>query len=157
MRFINTRWLRAALIVLAIAGTCDLRLDAQVGKSRGVVDANTAPEKNIAGMPHMTPSIAKALVGNRPFMSITELNTFLMGQGLTQEQAMAFYKKAFVHVNLNTGTREEILLVPGAGPKMAREFAEYRPWKTKEQFDREISKYVGAKETARLWRFLAIN
>lgn len=156
MRFINTRWLRAALIVLAIAGTCDLRLDAQVGKSRGVVDANTAPEKNIAGMPHMTPSIAKALVGNRPFMSITELNTFLMGQGLTQEQAMAFYKKAFVHVNLNTGTREETLLIPGAGTKMAHEFAEYRPWKTWAQFDKEIGKYVGADAAAELAQYVFI-
>ena len=56
-------------------------------------------------------------------MSIVELNTFLLGQKLTQEQATEFYGKAFVHVNLNTGTREEILLIPGAGKRMAREFA----------------------------------
>jgi hypothetical protein len=30
---------------------------------------------------------------------------------------MEFYTKAFVHVNLNTGTAAEILLVPGAGNK----------------------------------------
>ena len=96
-------------------------------------------------MPHMTPAIAKALVGDRPFKSITELNTFLLGQGLTPGQAMEFYRKAFVHINLNTATREEILLVPGAGTRMAREFAEYRPWKTWAQFDKEIGKYVGAE------------
>ena len=80
------------------------------------------------------------------FNSIVDLNTFLLGAGLTQAQATEFYGKAFVHVNLNTGTREEILLIPGAGNAMAREFAEYRPWKTWAQFDKEISKYVGQPE-----------
>jgi len=104
----------------------------------------------------MQPAIAKALVGVRPFKSVTELNTFLVGQGLTQEQAMDFYKKAFVHVNLNTATRDEILLIPGAGQRMVREFAEYRPWKTFAQFDKEIGKYVGADATAKLAQYVFI-
>ena len=40
---------------------------------------------------------------------------------------MEFYTKAFIHVNLNTATREEILLIPGAGRRMTIEFPEYRP------------------------------
>ena len=154
MRY-GERWVRAALVAVAIAAPA-LTLDAQVGKSQGVVDANTASEKDLAGMPHMQPAIAKALVGVRPFKSITELNTFLVGQGLTQEQAMDFYKKAFVHVNLNTATRDEILLIPGAGQRMVREFAEYRPWKTFAQFDKEIGKYVGADATAKLAQYVFI-
>jgi DNA uptake protein ComE-like DNA-binding protein len=132
---------------------------AQVGKSQGVVDANTAPEADLAKMPHMTPAIAKALVGVRPFKSITELNTFLIGQGLKQEEAMDFYQKAFIHINLNTATRDEILLVPGAGQRMTREFAEYRPWKSWAQFDKEIGKYVGADATAKLaqYCFIPVN
>ena len=132
---------------------------AQVGKSLGVVDANTASEADLAKMPRMTPAIAKALVGVRPFKSITELNTFLIGQGLTQEQAMEFYQKAFVHINLNTATPEEILLVPGAGKRMVREFAEYRPWKSWAQFDKEIGKYVGADGAAKLaqYCFIPVN
>jgi DNA uptake protein ComE-like DNA-binding protein len=132
---------------------------AQVGKSLGVVDANTATEAELAAAPHMTPAIVQALMAARPFASIVDLNTFLLGQKLSQEQAMAFYGKAFVHINLNTATREEILLVPGAGNRMAREFAEYRPWKTWGQFDKEIGKYVGAQETARLaqYCFIPVN
>jgi DNA uptake protein ComE-like DNA-binding protein len=132
---------------------------AQVGKSLGVVDANTAPETDLAGMPGMSPAIAKALVAARPFDSIVALNTFLLGQKLTQEQANAFYTKAFVHINLNTATDDEILLVPGAGRRMVREFKEYRPWKTWAQFDKEIGKYVGAQETARLaqYAFIPVN
>ena len=144
------------LAVAAFVAMC-ATVGAQVGKSQGVVDANTAPESALATMPSMTPAIAKALVAARPFGSITELNTFLTGQGLTPEQAMAFYGKAFVHINLNTATSEEILLVPGAGRRMAREFDEYRPWKTYAQFDKEIGKYVGAKETERLWRYVVIE
>jgi DNA uptake protein ComE-like DNA-binding protein len=149
------RWRRAALVAAAMAIPV-LTLDAQVGKPQGVVDANTAAENDLAGMPNMSPAIAKALVGVRPFKSITELNTFLVGQGLNQEQAMDFYKKAFVHVNLNTGTRDEILLIPGAGQRMVREFAEYRPWKTWAQFDKEIGKYVGADATAKLAQYVFI-
>jgi DNA uptake protein ComE-like DNA-binding protein len=152
------RWALAAAITLAAAIPAAM-LHAQVGKSQGVVDANTASEQELAKMPHMTPAIAKALVGVRPFKSITELNTFLIGQGLTQEQAMAFYQKAFVHINLNTATGDEILLVPGAGKRMVHEFAEYRPWKSWAQFDKEIGKYVGADGAAKLaqYCFIPVN
>jgi len=102
---------------------------AQVGKSLGVVDANNAGEADLAAMPGMTAAIARALVATRPFDNIVALNAFLLGQSLTQEQANDFYRSAFLHIDLNTATVAEILLVPGAGKRMAREFAEYRPWK----------------------------
>jgi DNA uptake protein ComE-like DNA-binding protein len=155
---VASRWALAALVAAAVAAPVGT-LQAQVGKSQGVVDANTASEQDLAKMPHMTPAIAKALVGVRPFKSITELNTFLIGQGLKQEEAMDFYQKAFIHINLNTATRDEILLVPGAGQRMVREFAEYRPWKSWAQFDKEIGKYVGADATAKLaqYCFIPVN
>jgi DNA uptake protein ComE-like DNA-binding protein len=149
-----TRWAVAVVMILAIAAPAGV--GAQVGKSQGVVDANTVQEKDLAGLPHMTPAIAKALVAARPFKSIIELNTFLLAQGLKPEDAMDFYKKAFVHINLNTATKEEILLVPGAGARMTREFAEYRPWKTWAQFDKEIGKYVGPEATAQLAQYCFI-
>jgi DNA uptake protein ComE-like DNA-binding protein len=146
----------AVLGALLVAPPAASRVDAQVGKSLGVVDANTAPEKDLLTMPHMTPAIVKGLIEKRPFASITDLNAYLLSQKLTQEQAMAFYEKAFVHINLNTATPEEILLVPGAGKRMVREFAEYRPWKSWAQFDKEIGKYVGAEKTAQLAQYCFI-
>jgi DNA uptake protein ComE-like DNA-binding protein len=145
----------AFLAFLAVAHPAE----AQVGPSLGVVDANTVAEADLAALPGMTPAIARALVAARPFESIVALNGFLLGQKLTQDQAAAIYAKAFIHVNLNTATREEILLIPGAGARMAREFAEYRPWKSWAQFDKEIAKYVGAQEAARLaqYGFIPIN
>ena len=63
----------------------------------------------------------------------------------------------FIPLNLNTATDEQFLTIPNMAQRMLIEFKEYRPWKTKEQFDREIGKYVGPKETARLWRFMVIE
>jgi DNA uptake protein ComE-like DNA-binding protein len=131
------------LAILTVAG-----LDAQVAKSLGVKDANTIGETELVAIPNVTPAIAKAIVAKRPYVSITELNALLLAQGLTAEQAMAVYQKAFVHINLNTATADEILLVPGAGRRMVREFPEYRPWRTWAQFDKEIGKYVGGAENA---------
>ena len=130
---------------------------AQVGQ--GILDLNAVPEATLATLPGMNAGIAKAFVAARPFPTIVEANAFLLGQKLTQEQLTPLYEKAFVHVNLNTATRDEIMLIPGAGARMAREFAEYRPWKTWAQFDKEISKYVGAGETARLaqYCFIPVN
>jgi DNA uptake protein ComE-like DNA-binding protein len=139
------------IVVLAGLGAV---LQAQVGK--GLLEPNVASEQQLAGLPNMTPAIAKALVEKRPFMSITDLNAFLLSQKLTREQAAEFYRKAFVHINLNTATRDEILLIPGIAQKMAHEFDEYRPWKTWAQFDKEIGKYVGKEETDRLKQYVFI-
>ena len=133
--------------------------NAQVGKSLGVVDVNTAAEKDLLAMPQMTPPVVKALLNARPFASVVDLNKFLLSQKLTQDQANAFYGKAFVHVNLNTATAEEIMLIPGAGKRMAHEFEEYRPWRNWAQFQKEIGKYVNQQEVARLaqYAFIPVN
>ena len=155
-RLTRTAAVFAVTLTLAF-GAAQVR--AQVGKSQGVADANTIAEKDLATMPHMTPALARTLTAQRPFNSILDLHKLLLSQGLTAEQATAFYGKAFVHINLNTATAEEILLVPGAGRRMAHEFEEYRPWKTYAQFDKEIGKYVGPDATARLaqYTFIPMN
>ena len=127
---------------------------AQVGK--GLIDLNSAPEKELAALPNVTPAVVKAILEKRPFATIVDANTYLMSQSLTADQLTEIYRKAFVHVNLNTATGEEILLIPGAGKRMVREFAEYRPWKTWAQFDKEIGKYVGDAETNRLKQYVFI-
>jgi hypothetical protein len=47
----------AIVAALLVAAPAVSPVDAQVGKSLGVVDANTAPEKDLLAMPHMTPAI----------------------------------------------------------------------------------------------------
>ena len=148
--------LTAVFSACALALLVTINLHGQVGKSLGVVDANTAPEADLLKMPHMTAAVVKGLIAGRNYNSIVDLNKHLLGAGLTQAQAMEFYAHAFIHVNLNTGTREEILLIPNAGNRMVREFAEYRPWKTFAQFDKEIGKYVGQEATDKLKQYVFI-
>lgn len=147
------------LLVAALIAFVPALASAQVGPSQGVVDANTVSEEALRALPHMTPTLASAVVAARPFGSITELHALLTSKGLTAEQATAFYRTSFVHINLNIATAEEIRLIPGAGNRMAHEFEEYRPWRTWGQFDREIGKYVGPEETARLaqYGFIPVN
>jgi DNA uptake protein ComE-like DNA-binding protein len=152
----NTRFSWFALAAVAACLVVAPPLRAQVGKSLGVTDVNVAAEKDLAAIPGLTPAIVKGILDKRPFASLTELNAYLLSQGLTQEQAMAVYQKAIVLVNLNTGTREEIVLIPGAGNRMAREFDEYRPWRNWTQFDREIGKYVGQEATDKLKQYVFI-
>jgi DNA uptake protein ComE-like DNA-binding protein len=128
---------------------------AQVGKSVTIVDANIASEKELAAMPHLNASLVKAIQDARPFPSITELDA-LLSKSLKREQISELYGRLFVHLNLNTATREQILLIPNAGPRMAHEFEEYRPYKALAQFHREIDKYVDDKELARLEQYVFV-
>jgi DNA uptake protein ComE-like DNA-binding protein len=123
---------------------------------RPLADPNTAPESDLSALPHMTPAIIRSMIAGRPYKTVLDLNKYLLDQKLTIDQAREFYRTAFVKINLNTGARAEFLLIPGVGPRMASELAEYRPWKTWAQFDKEIGKYVGPQEVERLKLYLFI-
>jgi DNA uptake protein ComE-like DNA-binding protein len=145
-----TTALAGVLLAVAPAST-----SAQVGKSVTIVDANAATEQQLAAIPQLTPALVKGILARRPFPSITELDA-LLGQTLSPEQRTAVYGRLFVHLNLNTATREQILLIPNAGPRMVREFQEYRPYKALAQFHREIGKYVDDTELARLEQYVFV-
>jgi DNA uptake protein ComE-like DNA-binding protein len=146
------RALFSAFIVAFLAS--GIAPSAQVAK--GLVDPNVASEKELLALPHISPAVAKALVDQRPFANVIELNKFLTSQSLTSAQLTELYGKAFIHVNLNTASGEEIMLIPGAGKRMAHEFEEYRPWKSWAQFDKEIGKYVNKTEVERLKQYTFI-
>lgn len=141
----------AATVILSIPAS------AQLGRQMGLVDPNVATEAQLLAVPGMTATIVKGLMEKRPFMNIVELNTWLLGQGLTAEQLTESYKKMFIHVNLNESPRDEIMLIPGAGRRFAREFDEYKPYNGGYlQFRREMGKYVKEDEVARLEQYTFI-
>ena len=152
-RAIGTIGLVLALLMLAHA---PVRAQPGPPVGPGLVDPNMAAESELTALPNMTPAIVKAMIERRPYATVIDLNAFLLAQKLTAEQARDFYRKAFVKINLNTGKREEFLLIPGVGSRMSNELMEYRPWKTWAQFDKEIGKYVGQQETDRLKQYVFI-
>jgi DNA uptake protein ComE-like DNA-binding protein len=137
------------LVILVAVG-----LQAQVGRRQNVLDASTASEKELLAIPHVTPALAKAIVERRPFASIKEFDAVL--QPVPAQQRTEVYRRLFVAINLNTASREEILLIPGVGDRMAHEFEEYRPYKALAQFRKEIGKYVDQKEVDRLEQYVFV-
>ena len=151
---ITFRAIGALLTVFVVTATFVSAGLAQSGKP--LADLNAATENELQALPHMTAAAVKGLVERRPFKSIVEVNKLLLDQKLTGDQVREFYRAAFVKINLNTGSREELLLIPGVGSRMATELAEYRPWKTWSQVDKEIGKYVGQQETDRIKQYVFI-
>jgi len=146
----------AAVLALALAVTAAAArvVHAQVGKSVTIVDANLVTEAALARLPHMNATLAKAVLAKRPFKTVKDLDNAL--SSLTKEQRTELYAKLFVPINLNTATDEEILLIPGIGNRMLREFKEYRPYTALAQFHREIGKYVDNTELARLEQYVFV-
>jgi DNA uptake protein ComE-like DNA-binding protein len=142
-------------LLLTLSATTPRPAASQVGKSLGVLDPNLAPEKDLLALPHLNATIVKGLLEQRPFLSMADLQAYL-SQTLSKEQLTELYGRLFLALNLNTASREEILLIPGVGNRMVREFLEYRPYKALAQFRREIGKYVDAQEEARLEQYVFV-
>jgi DNA uptake protein ComE-like DNA-binding protein len=145
--------IQTIIVPLAIAGFI-VSVQAQTGKPVTIVDANTVSAAELAKLPHMNDALAKAVLAKRPFKTIKDLDTAL--GTLTKEQRTELYGKLFVPINLNTATDEEILLIPGVGNRMLREFKEYRPYESLAKFHREIAKYVNDTELARLEQYVSV-
>ncbi len=122
----------------------------------GMLDPNAAPREQLLGVPGVTPALADALVAGRPFQDMTAVDKVLAGQNLTEQQRDSVYTRLWKPIDLNKAGKEEILLIPGVGPRMQHEFEEYRPYRNIEQFRREIGKYVNEQEVARLEQYVTI-
>jgi DNA uptake protein ComE-like DNA-binding protein len=60
-------------------------------------------------------------------------------------------------LNLNTATAAELLAtIPGFGTRMVHEFEEYRPYKSIQQFRREIGKYVNPEQVAEYEKYVFV-
>ena len=143
----------AAAAVVAVATSAA----AQAAPAATLLDPNTATAQQLAALPGLDAAKARAVIAGRPYATPTAFDAVLEKQGLTVEQRTAVYGKAFVRIDLNTATDADILLIPGAGRRMVREFKEYRPYKAIEQFRREIGKYVDDKEVARFEMYVMIK
>ena len=146
-RFVFTCALAAAISLPNVG-------QSQVGQSQ-LVNPDMASEKELLALPHMTAALAKGIREQRPFLNMADLNA-LLSKTLNKEQLAELYGKMFVQINLNTAAPSEILLIPGVGNRMLREFQEYRPYKTIAQFRKEIGKYVDQKEVARLEQYVFV-
>jgi DNA uptake protein ComE-like DNA-binding protein len=108
-------------------------------------------------IPGMTAAAADALVAGRPYADMRAVDRVLAAHVTAEPARDTVYTRLWKPIDLNTASKEEILLIPGVGPKMQHEFEEYRPYQNIERFRREIGKYVDAAEVARLERYVTIR
>ncbi len=127
----------------------------QVGNNTDVLNPNQAGEEALQEQPHLSDSLVVSILASRPFLSQTAFSAHI-GDSLTAEQRQELFVDLFIPINLNTASREEILMVPGVGDRMAYEFDEYRPYRALAQFRREIGKYVDDDELARLEQYVFV-
>ena len=127
---------------------------AQVGNNTALRNPNLATAAELEALPGLDASLAQAIVDARPIADTLALAAVL--GTLTDEQRGTLLGRLFLPLNLNSASRDEIMLIPGMSARMAHEFEEYRPYTSLEQFRREIGKYVDANEVARLERYVTI-
>lgn len=144
------------VLALLIAASAAVALQAQTPARPALLNANTATEAQMAALPHLNATLAKAVVAKRPFKTFVDLDAVLKPT-LMPAQLTEVYARLFVPVNINVATDAEVLLIPGAGRRMVREFTEYRPWLSVEQFRREIGKYVSKEEVARFEQYVVLK
>ena len=80
-----------------------------------------------------------AVAANRAATNAANANTAATNQAASAPAGQG----ATAKLNLNTASRDEFLAkVPNLGDRMVHEFEEYRPYKSIQQFRREMLKYV---------------
>ncbi|MEM6819098.1 MAG: helix-hairpin-helix domain-containing protein [Pseudomonadota bacterium] len=123
-----------------------------------LIDPNTATSEQLTVIPGITESLAQAVIDARPIATPTALNAIL-ADGLEPEVLRNVYKVMSIKVGLNTGDLEDYKLIPSSlSPrKLSHEFEEYRPYKSMDDFTREMAKYVDADEVAYLTRYVTIE
>ena len=142
------------IIIVVLGAACMTAAHAQVGNNTNVLNPNLATAAELAALPGMDASAAQAIIDARPLSSSLALVEAL---GTKSPEALAeIFGRVFLPLNLNTASREEIMLVPAMTARMAHEFEEYRPYTSLEQFRREIGKYVDAQEVARLEQYVFV-
>jgi len=148
--------LHSALSMLLFALTFVMPATAQTVPPDRLLNPNLATEQELLALPHLNATLVRSVLAKRPYKTMVELNAQL-SPALSKDQLTQLYGRLFLPLNLNSASREEILLIPGVGPRIAHEFEEYRPYKAMQQFRKEIGKYVDEKEVARLERYVTLQ
>lgn len=120
------------------------------------INLNSASDKEIMLVPGMSGKMAHEFDEYRPYDSLDQFRRE-MGKYVDEDEVARFEQYVFVPMDLNTASDEDFATIPAMSKKMIHEFEEYRPYKSMEQFRREIGKYVDDKELARLERYVEIR
>ena len=167
----NTRRLMLALTVMVALTACvETQTEDETAVTTGeaaapappatlaegqMLDPNSATPEQLRAIPQLDSARAGAIVAGRPYSDMIAVERVLTG--MSEADRDSVWTKLWMPIDLNTATDEQILLIPGLGDRMLREFKEYRPYTNIEQFRREMGKYVDSTEVARMERYVTIR
>lgn len=125
------------------------------------VDVNRGTDAELMLIPGVDARKLTALKSQRPWKTFEQFQTEI-AKTTSAAEATRLEQYLFIPIELNTWTDPimDSFASIGVGTRQwKREFAEYRPWTSMEQFEREISKYLRARpaELKRLARYVIIN
>ncbi len=125
------------------------------------VDLNRGTDAEFMLIPGMDAKRLTAIKAGRPWKTFEAFGA-AMAKAMPAAEVTRTEEYVFIPVDLNTWTDPimDSFASIGVGTKQwKREFTEYRPWTSMEQFEREISKYLRARPTElkRLERYVIIN
>ena len=122
-----------------------------------LVNPNVATRDDLMALPGMDASTVTLLIQQRPFEGMMDLHSTLSAR-MDSVALDQLYREMFIPLDIETASEEEMLLIPGAGPRMVHEFEEYRPYEGGvAEFRQEIGKYVDEEEVARFERYFLIR
>jgi DNA uptake protein ComE-like DNA-binding protein len=119
------------------------------------VNLNKASEDELKLVPGINGKMVHEFEEYRPYGSIEQFQREI-GKYVDDEEVARYEQFVFVPIDLNSASSEAFASIPGMSGKMVREFEEYRPYSSMEQFRREMGKYVDENEVARLERYVYI-
>jgi hypothetical protein len=131
------------------------------GKMFVHVDVNRGTDAEFMLIPGMDAKKLNAVKAGRPWKDFASFRTEV-AKASNAAEAARLEQYLFIPIELNTFTNDimDTFASIGVGTtRWKREFNEYRPWTSMEQFDREIGKYVRTRPTElqRLKRYVIIS
>jgi DNA uptake protein ComE-like DNA-binding protein len=120
------------------------------------INLNSAAREEIMLVPGINRKMAHEFEEYRPYESMSQFRREI-GKYVDETEVARLEQYVFVPMALNTASGEDFATIPGMSRKMVREFEEYRPYTSIEQFRREMGKYVDEDEVARLERYIEVN
>ena len=147
--------------ILASKGLTKAQRTALYGKMFVHVDINRGSDAELLLIPGVDATKLAALKAGRPWKSFDQFQTSF-GKATSAAEATRVEQYLFIPIELNTFTPAIMDTFASIGVGTARwkrEFAEYRPWTSMAQFEREIGKYVrgNPSELKRLQRYVIIE
>ena len=120
------------------------------------IDLNDVTNEEILLIPGVGNRMLHEFEEYRPYIALLQFHREI-GKYVDDEELARLAQYVYVRIALNSASQEEILSIPGVGPRMQHEFEEYRPYTAMAQFSREIGKYVDDEEVNRLARYVEIR